>query len=420
MHREDVLNNGLHVITSSMEHTRSVCITIFIGAGSRYEAENEAGISHFVEHLCFKGTRRRPSAKEIAETIDGVGGLLNGGTDKEYTIYWCKVACNHFHLALDLLVDMIRHSRFDVLDIERERKIIEGELDDSMDSPQDRVNRLIDEAVWPDQPLGWEIIGNYETIGSISRNQLLDYYNRRYAPGAAVVSIAGDIERDDVLARVSEGFGDWVVSDAAPPSPAEDHQDTPRLRIERRDTEQAHTCLAVRGLPISHPDRFILDILNVLLGGGMSSRLYLTIRETLGLAYDIHSYAEYYLDTGSVTIYAGVSPGSIYEAVKAVLGELGTLRESVPEGELRKAKELIKGRLMLSMEDTRNVAGWAGAQELLLGRVQTLDEVIAVIDAITTQDLERVARQLFRTERLNAAVVGPVSDEEALYKLLRL
>jgi predicted Zn-dependent peptidase len=403
-----------------MEHTRSVCVSVFVGAGSRYETEDEAGVSHFIEHLCFKGTQRRATAKEIAETIDGVGGLLNGGTDKEFTIYWCKVARNHFPLALDLLVDMIRHSRFDARDMEQERKIITEELNDSMDSPQDRVNRLIDEVIWPDQPLGREIIGNRETICALSRDMLLDYLGRRYGPDDTVVSIAGDIEHNEVLASAVDAFNDWPMATPGSPQPAVDYQDAPRVRIERRDAEQAHLCLAVRGLPIVHQDRFSLDILNVLLGGGMSSRLYIEIREKLGLAYDIHSYSEYYLDSGSVTIYAGVAPECVAEAIEAVIGELTLLKRGIPEEELLKAKELIKGRLLLSMEDTRNVANWAGAQEILLGQIQTIDEVVSIIDAIRVQDIERVAQHLFRTERLNAAIVGPVNSEDALIKLLKL
>ena len=419
MYRKEVLKNGLRVVISPMEHTRSVCISIFVGAGSRHENDSEAGVSHFIEHLCFKGTGRRPSAKDIAETIDGVGGLLNGGTDKEYTIYWCKVSQKHFSLALDLLVDMLRYSRFDPADIEHERKVIIEELNESMDSPQDRVNRLIDEVMWPDQPLGREIVGSRETVGALSREMLLGYFDCHYIPGDTVVSIAGDVDNDKVLSSVDEALRDWPESKSGLPLPADDGQGEPRLRVERRDTEQAHFCLAVRGLPIVHQDRYNQDVLNALLGGGMSSRLYIEIREKLGLAYDIHSYSEYYLDSGSVIIYAGVAPEYLSEAIEAVVGELSLFKKGISEEELIKAKEMIKGRLMLSMEDTRNVANWAGAQEMLLGKIQTVDEVISTINAITTGDLGRVAQQLFRTERLNAAVVGPVDDEETLHRLLR-
>lgn len=415
-----VLKNGLRVITSSMQHTRSVCVSIFIGAGSRYEREDEAGVSHFIEHLCFKGTQRRVTAKEIAETIDGVGGLLNGGTDKEFTVYWCKVASQHFPLALDLLVDMIRYSRFNAQDIERERTVIVEELNESNDSPQDRVNRLIDEVLWPNQPLGREIIGSKETIEAISRGMLLDCLNRRYRSNNTVVSVAGNIGHAEVVQAVASAFGDWEMSTLAKPEPARESQEEPQLSVEKRDTEQAHICLAIRGLPLEHPDRFNLDILNVILGGSMSSRLHVEIREQLGLAYDIHSYAEYFLDSGAVVIYAGVAPKCVAEAVKAVLGELEKLKDGVPDAELVKAKELVKGRLLLGMEDSRSVAGWFGGQEILSGRIRTVDDVVSIVDAITPEELKRVSQQLFLTDKLNVAVVGPVENEASIRESLKL
>ena len=420
MYSKSVLKNGLRVITSSMQHTRSVCISIFIGAGSRYERDNEAGVSHFIEHLCFKGTRRRVTAKEIAETIDGIGGLLNGGTDKEFTIYWSKVASHHFPLALDLLVDMIRYSRFDAQDIERERTVIIEELNESNDSPQDRVNRLIDEVLWPKQSLGREIIGSKETVGAIDRGMLLNYLDRQYRPNNTVISVAGDIGAVEVVQAVDAAFGDWGMSMLSVPEPARESQEKPQLCVEKRATEQAHICLAIRGLPIEHPDRFNLDILNVILGGSMSSRLHVEIRERLGLAYDIHSYAEYFLDSGAVIIYAGVATKYVTEAVRAILGELEGLKDGVPDAELVKVKELVKGRLLLSMEDSRSVAGWVGGQEVLSGRIRTVDDVVSIVDAITPGDLKRVSQQLFCTDKLNVAIVGPVENEGSIREILKL
>jgi predicted Zn-dependent peptidase len=420
MYQKSVLGNGLRIVTGAMPHTRSACINIFVGAGSRYESEEEAGISHFIEHLCFKGTQRRATAKEIAETIDGVGGLLNGGTDKEFTVYWCKVARIHFPLALDLMVDMFRNSRFDAQDIERERGVIIEELNESMDSPQHRVNLLIDEVIWPAQPLGRDTGGSKETVSVLSREMILGYLSRQYGPTNTVVTVAGDISHEEVLSRMSEALGEWAVAIPHPPYPAENSQEEPRLRIERRDTEQAHLCLAVRGIPIDHPDRFNLGLLNVILGEGMSSRLYLEIRERRGLAYDIHSYVDHFLDSGAVTIYAGVDPKNVADTIAVILEELIRLKEDVPAIELTKAKELTKGRLLLRMEDTRSVAGWVGGQELLTGRIRTVDEVASIIDGITPEDLKRVATDLLITEKINLAVVGPVSDEDHLHSLLKL
>jgi len=420
LYQKTVLENGLRVITSSMAHTRSVCISIFVGTGSRYERTEEAGTSHFIEHLCFKGTDKRATAKEISEAIEGVGGMLNGGTDKEITVYWCKVARPHFSLALDVLVDMLRNSKFDGQSMEKERRVIIEELNMSMDSPPQRVNLLIDEVLWPDQPLGHDVAGSKETVSALSRQTLLDYRAHQYVPNNAVVSVAGDISHEEVLASLISASGDWHQGVPQPWFSAQDSQETPRLCLERRDTEQAHLCLALRGLSYLHPDRFNLDLLNVILGEGMSSRLFLEIRERQGLAYDIHSYADHFLDSGAVTIYAGVDLKRIDSAIEAILAELRRLKDEVPEAELTKAKELTKGRLMLRMEDTRSVSGWMGGQEVLTGRILTVDDVVSIIDAITIPDLGRVAQALFTTEKLNLAIVGPFPSAERFQCLLQL
>ena len=420
MYQKSVLENGLRVITASMPYTRAICIAIFVGAGSRYEGIEEAGVSHFIEHLCFKGTQRRATSKEISEAIEGVGGMLNGGTDKEFTIYWCKVARPHFSLALDVMIDMLRHSKFDAQDMERERQIIIEELNESMDSPQQRVNMLIDEVVWPNQPLGRDVAGSKESVNRLSRGMLLEYLSHQYVPNNIVISVAGDISHEEVLSSISEALGDWTQGHPQPFYPAEDSQEEPRLRIEKRDTEQAHLCLAIRGLPLLHPDRFNLDLLNVILGEGMSSRLFLEIRERRGLAYDIHSYVDHFLDSGAVIIYAGVDPKHIDTAIEGILNELHLLTEDISEAELYKAKELAKGRLLLRMEDSRSVAGWMGGQELLTGGIRTVDEVVSIIDAVTPQDLKRVAAELILTEKLNLAVVGPIAGEDRLHSLLKL
>ncbi len=420
MYQKSVLENGLRIITTSMPQTRSVCIIIFVGTGSRYEREEEAGTSHFIEHLCFKGTQRRATAKEIAEAIEGVGGMLNGGTDKELTVYWCKVARPHFLLALDVLVDMLRNSRFDARDMEKERQVIIEELNMSMDSPPQRVNMLIDEVIWPHQPLGRDVAGSKETVSALNRDTLLGYLACQYVSNNAVLSVAGDIGHEEVVESVASALGDWAQGVPQPWFSAQDSQELPRLLLEHRSTEQAHLCLALRGLSFFHPDRFNLDLLNVILGEGMSSRLFLEIRERRGLAYDIHSFVDHFLDSGAITVYAGVDPKHVDTVIKAILEQISHLRDRVPPVELDKVKELAKGRLILRMEDTRSGAGWAGGQELLTGRIRTVDEVVSIIDAITLEDLERVARELFLTERLNLAIVGPIAGEDRLRSLLQL
>jgi predicted Zn-dependent peptidase len=411
MHQKTVLNNGLRIISDTMPHTRSVCIGVFIGTGSRYETAEEAGVSHFIEHLCFKGTQRRATSKEVSEAIEGVGGMLNGATDKELTAYWCKVARPHFLLAVDVLADMLSHSRFDPEDIEKERQIIIEEINMSFDSPQHRVDLLIDELMWPGQPLGRDIAGNKDTVASLTRQDMLDYLAHQYLADNMVVSVAGDISHQEVVASLEEAFGDWQRGSSHRWYPADNKQYQPRFQVEQRDTEQAHLCLGLPGLSLSHPDRFILDLLSIILGEGMSSRLFLEIREKRGLAYAIQSYADHFLDTGSLSVYAGVDPKHLPTAIEAILGELNRLKEKTPEVELTKAKELGKGRLLLRMEDTRSVAGWLGGQELLLGDILTVDQVVAIIDSIQADDLVRVAQELLIGERLNLAVVGPVEDK---------
>jgi len=420
LYQKTTLNNGLRVITAAMPHTRSVSICIFIGVGSRYETEPQAGISHFIEHLCFRGTVKRTTAREISEAIEGVGGILNGGTDKELTLYWCKVAQPHFPLALDVLADMLLHSKFDPADIERERQVIIEEINMGKDSPPQLVDMLIDELLWPNHSLGRDIAGSKESVAAITQDMMLDYLARQYLPGNTVVSVAGAVKHQEMVNAVTQALGNWVNPQPRSKYWAYKEQPFPRLRIERKDTEQAHLCLAVTGLPLLHPKRFTLDLLNIILGEGMSSRLFTEIRDRLGLAYNIHSYLEHFLDTGSITVYAGVEPKNLTIAIKAILEQLSQLKEIIPEPELSKAKELSKGHLLLRMEDSRSVAGWMGGQEILTERILSVDQVMSIIDAITTEELRQLAQELLVASQLRLAVVGPVAKDEPLEELLKL
>ena len=420
MYQKTTLDNGLRLITATMPHTRSVSICIFIGVGSRYETEPQAGISHFIEHLRFKGTPKRTTAREISEAIEGVGGILNAGTDKELTLYWCKVAQPHFHLALDVLADMLLHSKFDPADIENERQVIIEEINMGKDSPSQLVNMLIDELLWPEHPLGRDIAGSKESVAAITRDMMLDYLAHQYLPSNTVVGIAGALQHQETVTAVGQALGDWADQQPRSEYSAYKEQKFPRMHIERKDTEQVHLCLALTGLPLLHPKRFTLDLLNVILGEGMSSRLFVEIRDRLGLAYSIHSYVEHFLDTGSVTIYAGVEPKNLPVAIKAILKQLSQLKETVPEPELTKAKELSKGRLLLRMEDSRSVAGWIGGQEILTGRILSVDQVMSIIDAITAEELRQLAQELLIDSQLRLAAVGPIAPDETLEELLRL
>jgi len=414
MYNKAVLDNGLRVITSTMPHSRSVCLAILVGAGSCYESEEEAGISHFAEHLFFKGTQRRPTSKEITQDIEGVGGLINAGTDKELTIFWCKVAKPHFPIALDVLSDLLLNSLFDSKEIEQERRIISEEINMNLDLPQQRISMLIDELLWPEQPLGREVIGYKETVSSLTREQLLNYVARRYMPNNTVLSIAGNIQHEEAMAQIEPLFNKWAAGELITGYITDDKQTEARLRIEPKDIEQAHLCLAVHGFSRSHPQRFTIDLFNTVLGGGMSSRLFTEIREHRGLAYDIHSYTEHFLNSGSFAIYAGVDPEKIETAVAAILEETSQIKQGITATELTRAKELSKGRLYLRFEDSQNVALWYGGQEILTQQILDIDDVISIVDAITIDELKEVAKEILTESGLNLAVIGPIKKDNLI------
>jgi len=425
MYNKAVLDNGLRVITSTMPHSRSVCIVILVGTGSCYESNEEAGISHFAEHLFFKGTQRRPTSKEITQDIEGIGGIINAGTDKEVTIFWCKVAEFHFPIALDVLSDLLLNSRFDNKEIEQERRIISEEINMNLDIPQQRVNMLIDELLWPEQPLGREVIGYKETVSSITREQLLNYVASRYMPNNTVLSIAGNIQHEKAMDQIEPVFNKWAAGELATGYITNANQTEARLRIEPKDIEQSHLCLAVHGFSRSHPQRFTIDLLNTVLGGGMSSRLFTEVREHRGLAYDINSYTEHFLNSGSFAIYAGVDPEKIETAVAAILEELSKVKQGITTSELSRAKELSKGRLHLRLEDSRNVALWYGSQEILMRQILDIDDVVSIVDAITIDELKEVAKEILTDSGLNLAVTGPIKEdslikEKSLRRLLKI
>lgn len=421
MFQKSILPNGIRLVTSSMPHTRSVALGFFLGVGSRYESAKDAGISHFIEHMCFKGTQKRRTSSEISAAIEGVGGMLNAGTDKEMTIYWCKVAEPHFKLALDVLIDMLNNSRFDPADIEKERQVIIEEIKMSKDTPSQEVNLIIDELLWPDHPLGKDTAGNADSVNGTDRDMLRNFMDEKYIAKNMVISIAGKIEHEAAREAIGHAFDSWNGTKTAPKYAPFVEKRNPRIRIVKRDIEQAHVCMGLPGLSIADPRRFTIDLLNVVLGEGMSSRLFTEIRDNLGLCYNIYSYADHFLDSGALTICAGVEPSNVRTAVKATMEQLAKFKEElVPEAELTKAKELSKGRTLLRMEDSRAVNGWAGAQEVLTGKIMTVDEMVAIVDAITAEDIRRIAREMLIGERLRMAVVGPVSKEEPLEDLLKL
>ena len=420
MYEKVTLDNGIRLITSPMPHTRSVAINFFIGTGSRYESEAQGGISHFVEHICFKGTEKRPTPRDISSVIEGVGGMINAGTDKELTVYWCKVAQPHFLSALDVLADILLNSKFDPAEIERERQVIIEEINMSIDSPALRVSMLLDDIMWPGHPLGRDIAGKKETVATISREMMLDYMAGQYTTLNVVVAIAGAISQQEATRAVIKATAGWkkgrTPAEYTPFSPGPGK----RVFIEKRGTEQTQMSLALPGISMKHPDRFKLDLLNIILGEGMSSRLFTEIRDKLGLAYSIHSYSEHFLDTGTMTISAGVDNNNTTVAIKAILAELTRLKEKISGDEIRKAKELFKGRILLRMEDNRSVAGWTGSQEILMGKILSVDQVIAIVEAITPDELHQVALDMLKGERLKLAAVGNIDPDANWEDLLKI
>lgn len=418
MFQQSTLSNGLRIITSAMPHTRSVTLGFLVGGGSRYESDLEAGAFHFVEHLCFKGTPSRPTPRIVSETMDRVGGLMNATTAREVTTYWCKVARPHFDIAADLIVDMVRNPLFDPTELEKERGVILEELAASRDHPDSRAGLLIDQTMWPNQPLGRDVGGTAESVRALTRNAMLRLVNHQYVPSNAVISVAGNIDHDEIVAYFDRSMGDWTVGEPLDLYPAFVDQRAPRVNVEYRKSEQAHVCLGLHGVPAEHPQRYAYDLLSSVLGEGMSSRLFMELREERGLAYEAHSSTAHYRDAGAMEIYAAVDPRNAPLALETILAELAKLKDGVPEDELHKAKEYAKGRMLLRMEDTRNVALWLGSQRLMRHDVLNADDIVARVDAVSPEDLHLAAREMLVPQNLNLAIVGPFRNPARFQRLV--
>ena len=411
--RVHLLPGRARLVVEAMPERHSTSVVFMFGGGSRLEDDRLAGVSHFIEHLFFKGTQRRPTSKEIADAIEGVGGFINASTDKELTAYWARVPSEHMNLGFDVLFDIVANSKLDPADVERERMVILEELRMYQDQPQDLVQNLFEELIWPDHPLGRDIAGTEESVTRLSRDDILEYADAHYRLPNLVIGAAGSLSEQETLAVVTGGLS--LRSDAnggeepiAPPALA-----GPRVLVRRRDTEQAHICLGARAFSYLHPDRHALDLLNTVLGEGMSSRLFLNIRERLGLAYDVHSFTQKHRDTGYIGVYIGVEPKKAPDAVNAVVAELRALSDvEVSPDELARAKEFTKGRLRLELETTNGVAFWLTYQELLLGKIESIDEELAQVDAVTAGDVRRVAGEVF-SGALQMAVIGPFARDGA-------
>ena len=419
MYQSSVLDNKLRVLTSTMPHTQSISMVICVGAGSRYESDELAGVSHFIEHLPFKGTESWPTARAVSEAIEGVGGVMNASTDREMTVFWCKVARLHYKTAFAVLMDMVLNSRLDPEEVEKEREVIQEELRMTYDQPSYRVDLLIDEAMWPDQAMGRDVGGTLETVADIQQKDIREYMHQQYNPANTVVAVAGNVTQEEVVDMLAETTRDWKPLESLDWELATANVEGPLVKVERRHSDQTHLCLGVPGLSLTHPDRYAFNLMNTILGDGMSSRLFLNLREEQGLAYDVHSSSSNYRDTGALVVYCGVEPSKTNDAVKTIVKEFQGMHQAPSEQELNKAREYSKGRLLLRMEDTRAVASWLGAQELLQDSVRTPEEVVESLDAVTPADIARVAKNFLNDDKMRLAVVGPRGGVKALTGMLR-
>jgi predicted Zn-dependent peptidase len=418
MHQKSTLTNGLRVVTAEMPHTRSATISFYIGAGSRYERDEEAGLSHFLEHMLFKGASRRPTAQEISEAIESVGGIHNAATDREVTIYYAKVPDAAAMATIDILSDMVREPIMDGGELEKERHVILEELASIEDNPAEMAGILVDETLWPGQPLGRNIGGTPGTVSALPLGAICDYMRAQYVPSNMVLAVAGNVRHEQVVEAAERWLGDMPGGAPGAWYPCLGNGAHPTIAVHEKATEQSHVCLAFPTVSLVHPDRYAVDLLSTMLGEGMSSRLFLELREERALVYDVHTYPSEFRDAGSLTVYAGCDPGQARTTIEVTITEVEKLLRELPDREIEKGKQMARGRIQLRMEDTRSVAGWIGSQELLLDEVLSVDEVVARIDAVTRDDLLRAGNELLQPSRAALAVVGPYPDRAEFEGLL--
>ena len=417
MYRKTVLPNGVRIITEEIEHVRSAAIGLWVGAGSRDESEGYEGISHFIEHMFFKGTEHR-TARALAESLEAVGGQLNAFTTKEYTCYYAKVLDEDLDLAIDVLSDMFFHSLFDEKEIEKEKNVVIEEIKMYEDSPDELIHDIFSEHVWNEHPLGKPILGTEESIKSLSRDKIMLFLSEHYAPDNVVIAVAGKIKHEDVVAKLSDQFGTFQrggrrVLEGTPTGQTVE-------RYQKKDTEQMHILLGVPGLGQDDDDIYAMHIFNNILGGGLSSRLFQEIREQRGLAYSVYSYHSTYVDTGLFAIYAGTSPKNTKEVIECILQELKEIRQQgITAGELARTKAQIKGGLYLGLEAVSSQMSRLGKTELTYNRVLSPEEVIGKLEKVTLEDVSRLIGRLWQREKISIMTLGPDGHEVILSDLLK-
>ena len=411
------LSNGTRVLTAALPHAQSVSCFVMYAAGSRYERREESGIAHFAEHMFFKGTERRPTARDIATEIDTIGGEFNAFTGKELTGYYVKCAAETRDIALDVLVDMLRNSRFDSDEIDREKGVIVEEMNMYADTPRSYVGNVWERHLYGDQPLGWDIIGTEETVRAASRSTFEEYLGRWYRPERTVVGLGGRVG-EDVIEHLEGLLGDLDPATTGVPEPVVLSDDGAAVRVHTKQSDQAHVVVGARSYPHGHPDRYAVQLLSTVLGGGMSSRLFTEVRERRGLAYYVFAGSNAYADAGTLSAQAGVDLTRIDEAIETIVAELRrSASETVPADELEKARSFAKGRFVLGLESPHATIMFGLRRELLEGQAVEPEEVLAGLDAVTAEDVQRVATDVLAGD-LRLALIGPFDEPERFEKLL--
>jgi predicted Zn-dependent peptidase len=423
MYNRKVFSNGLRVITVPMPSFESVTVLVMAGAGSRYEDKKTSGISHFLEHMAFKGTAKRPTSLDISSLIDGMGGEFNAFTGKETTGYYIKSAKDKMETSIDVLSDMLMHSKFEPEEIEKEKGVIIEEINLYEDMPARKIGDIYEQLLYGNTPMGWDIAGDKDIIRSITRADFMTYLGEFYSASNLTVVVAGGIDSDATFALVEKYFNPMKQFTPKTFDPLHEEQVKPAVLIKQKQTEQIHIALGIRTIPISSPKRYPLSLLSAILGGGMSSRLFHEVREKRGLAYYVRSSSDEYADVGTFVSTAGIDPKRVIEAVEVMVEEYGKVSRggmNLTDEEVERSKEFLKGHLVLDLEDSRSVSGFYAHQELLEEKIETPEDVIKQIDNVTKEDIESVGKEFFKEQILNLALIGNFSDGQKLESLLKL
>jgi len=419
--KKTILKNGLRIITAPMKGTETVTVVVMVGVGSRYETEKEAGLSHFIEHMFFKGTDKRPTTLDISAELDSIGGEYNAFTSKDSTGYYAKVDAKHMDTALDVVSDIFLNSKIDDNEIEKEKGTIIQELNMYEDMPMKSLGDVFENLLYGKEPLGREIIGYKRSIRSFKRDNFIDYINRYYLASDTVVCVAGKIDEKKIISQVKKQFNGMRNSGKVKAEKVKNIQKEPKLKVKSKKTDQTHLMIGVRAYDFNHQDRFALRLLSIILGGNMSSRLFIEVREKRGLAYYVRSMTESFFDAGYLVTQAGVEHKNLELTIKTILDEYKKISSGkVSEEELARARDFVKGKSVMGMESSDEVAMFFADQEISRGKIMTIKELFSHIDKVTPDDIMRVAKDVFRSNKLNLAIIGPNKDSQKLKELLKL